>query len=181
MTKKKELPPGFLAQNKADPAANRAARRRLAENRCTPQQELFCYEYMKDMRVVPAFLRAGFSKKTAHVNAYKTFHKPWVQAKIAELFEERKQQAKVTAEKVISSIHQIADEAWADGDKQSALRGFEMLGKHLGLFITKTDHKVAISANDKVLDKQIENLIRLGQAAEPKEGDKDDTQKEPNT
>ncbi|HHZ70433.1 MAG TPA: terminase small subunit [Methylococcaceae bacterium] len=51
----------------------------------TRKQELFCIEYVKDHKVTEAAIRAGYSKRSAHVTGTRTLKRPIVKARIAQL------------------------------------------------------------------------------------------------
>ena len=51
----------------------------------TPKQEAFCNEFIKDLNITQAAMRAGYSPKHARNNAYTLTQDPAIVQRIAEL------------------------------------------------------------------------------------------------
>ena len=65
------------------------------------KQRLFVIEYLKDFNATQAAIRAGYSKKTAHVTGTQYLAKPNIQAGISAQVDELLKQAKIPLEKQI--------------------------------------------------------------------------------
>lgn len=125
----------------------------------TPKQERFCREYLIDLNGTQAAIRAGYSEKTAYSIASEVLKKPEIMMRINELQADRSQRTEITADYVLNGIKEIVERCQQkvpvldDDGKETgewkfeanpALKGFELLGKHLKLFTEKIethDHK----------------------------------------
>ena len=169
----------------------------------TARQHAFAAEYLADHNGTQAAIRAGFSPRTAKVQASQLLRHPGVAARVAELkaaatgpdaavtaaavkpdvsttakpvvsaaatgpdaaaaAAAAKPDASAAAEitragksaptaeitragkteraavDILSDIANLAHQAWREGDLKTALKGFELEGKHLGMFKDKSD------------------------------------------
>lgn len=99
----------------------------------TDKMRTLCNEYMIDLNKTQAVLRAGYNTKYPSKMADQLFAHPEVKKEIARLMEIRQQQNEVTARYVITKLVNIVEET-ETSNPQAALRGLELLGKHLGLY-----------------------------------------------
>ena len=131
----------------------------------SPKQSRFVDEYLKDLNATQAAIRAGYSKKTAHRIGAENMQKPAIVDAIQERMDRRAERTEITADYVLHGIAkniarceqgspvldrngepvmtetpdgQIAA-AWRY-DPTNALKGYELLGKHLKLFTDKHEH-----------------------------------------
>lgn len=104
----------------------------------SPRQRAFCEEYIVDFNGGAAVVRAGYSLKYADQQAYSLLHNEGVAFYVDHLM--RSKEAKITAvnpDYVIQKVTEIITKDGAkDGDK---LRGLELLARHLGMFIDRTE------------------------------------------
>lgn len=136
----------------------------------TKKQELFCEEYLKDHKVIQAYIRAGYSKATADNHAWTTFNKPQVQAHIKKLQAERRERNEVTINTIVSSFQRIAQECEDQGNYKDALRALENLGKYLGMYTEQRKTEVTITSKDEqYIDNEIKRLIALQSGEEDAE------------
>ena len=103
-------------------------------SKLTGKQESFCQHYIVDLNATQAAIRAGYSKKTASEIGFENLRKPQLQLRIAQLQKKRQEEVKISQEMVIKNI--VEDRASAiNVDQYSvAMKGNELLGKHLGMF-----------------------------------------------
>ena len=138
---------------------------RLAEGRLTPKQELFCEEFLKHMNIRAAYIAAGYSASTAHVNAYRLYNKPHIQARIKELFDKRRAENKATVDWVMAKLQCIAEDAYDTAEYQAATGALKLIGLELGMFSPKTqggdEAGVGIPKDDKALNEELGRLIKL--------------------
>ena len=110
---------------------------------------MFCEEYLIDLNATQAAIRAGYSKKTASVTACENLTKPNVQEYLQELQAARSERTEITADYVLNTIKETVEECRAENDRSNALRGCELLGRHLKLFTDKLD--VSLNPHEEFL------------------------------
>lgn len=97
----------------------------------------FVDEYMIDLNASAAVLRAGYKIRPNSANHYKVanelIHHPLVAREIEERMVERKERNAVTEDYVLHKLVAIVEDT-ERGNPQAALRGLELLGRHLGLY-----------------------------------------------
>jgi phage terminase small subunit len=71
------------------------------------RHELFCQEYLKDLNITQAGIRAGYSTKSAKQHCSKLFAKPEVQERIEYLFSARAKRVEVDADYVLKRLVEI--------------------------------------------------------------------------
>lgn len=106
-----------------------------------PKRERFCREYVIDGNGAQAAIRAGYSAKTAKVQASQLLTIINVQQRVAELRGQVNDKLELTQEKILRDIETISEEARAGGQFSAALKGKELLGRHTGMWPQKIEHK----------------------------------------
>ena len=103
------------------------------------KQQLFCHEYLKDLNASRAVVRAGYD--TANPNRMGTQLKnhPGIAFAIKGLQEERQDKMHLDANFVIQKILKSMERAENKENEAAVLRGAELLAKHLGMFVEKTE------------------------------------------
>ncbi len=97
----------------------------------TPKQQLFCQEYLIDLNAKQAYIRAGYSARSAEQLSSRLMSNDKVKAEIARLMSDRNDRVEVTADFVLQGILDIAK----DGEQENnRLKAFDMLGKHAGIY-----------------------------------------------
>lgn len=120
----------------------------------TPKQKRFASEYLIDLNATQAAIRAGYSQKTANEQGARLLANASVQAAISEAMEKRERRTQITQDYVLSGIKDLVERCIQaepvrdkEGDKTgeyrfdafAALKGYELLGKHLKLFTEKSE------------------------------------------
>ncbi len=119
----------------------------------TPKQEMFCREYIIDLNGTQAAIRAGYSEKTANEQSAQLLAKLSIKEYVQSLMDQRVQRVNIDADYVINGIKDLterciqAQPVVIDGqptgeykfEANAALKGYELLGKHLKLFTDKTE------------------------------------------
>lgn len=110
----------------------------------TPKQEAFVREYLIDLNASAAYKRAGYAAKgnAAEVNAARLLRHAQVAAAIQVEMDKRAERTQITADYVLEGIRDTVERCRAEGEAfnpKDALKGFELLGKHLKLFTDKTE------------------------------------------
>lgn len=125
----------------------------------TPRQSRFVDEYLIDLNATQAAIRAGYSEKTARSQGQRLLTNVDIGAAIQERMHQRAKRTKIDADYVLQGIakniarceqgspvvDRSGEPVMAEGpdgeiapmwryDAGNALRGYELLGKHLQLF-----------------------------------------------
>jgi phage terminase small subunit len=133
----------------------------------TPKQELFVQEYLVDLNATQAAIRAGYSEETARQIGSENLSKPDIQEAIAQAMDRRSKRTRRTQDYVLNGICGIVERT-QEKQPSIALRGYELLGKHLKMFTDKleVDDQAALrSLSDHDLRQRIESkLNQLGYA-----------------
>ncbi|TDX30768.1 phage terminase small subunit [Modicisalibacter xianhensis] len=131
----------------------------------TPKQARFVEEYLKDLNATQAAMRAGYSEKTAYRTAADNLKKPQIADAIQRAMNKRSERTQIDADFVLQGIarniarceqgspvlDKSGDPVLTEGpdgqiapmwryDPTNALKGYEMLGRHLKMFTDKTEH-----------------------------------------
>lgn len=131
----------------------------------TPKQQRFVEEYLIDLNATQAAIRAGYSEKTAKEIGSENLTKPNIAKAIEEAQAKLSERTGITQEYVLSNIQKVIERCMQqeavlarDGSplliegpegslvpvfefkENGALKGLELLGKHLGLFKDKIEH-----------------------------------------
>ena len=69
--------------------------------------ERFCQEYIVDLHVTNAAIRAGYAEKSAHVKGSRLLKKDKVRARIEELMKERSKRTLVDSDFVVRNLVEI--------------------------------------------------------------------------
>ncbi len=97
-----------------------------------PKQKRFCEEYIKDLNATQAYIRAGYSKRSAENLASRMMGNDGVGAYIAELQAKISDRNAITVDNIVKFIKEVSEEARDGGDATNALKGADLLMKHLG-------------------------------------------------
>lgn len=146
----------------------------------TPKQQRFVEEYLIDLNAKQSAIRAGYSAKTAEQMGYQLLQKTSVQKAIQEAQNKLSERTEITQDYVLSNIQKVVERCMQqevvrardgspllvegpEGDlaclfefkETGALKGLELLGRHLGLFVDKVQHT---GANGKDLMPPVFNI-----------------------
>lgn len=120
----------------------------------SPKLRQFVSEYIVDFNGTQAAIRAGYSPRTAYSIASENLTKPEVQLAIQETIEKRMERTEVTQDYVVDRLYKIVERCMQGTpvlDKEgkpvgrwtfqanSANRALELLGKHQGMFIDRSE------------------------------------------
>lgn len=110
-----------------------------------PKQQRFVAEYLTDLNATQAAIRAGYKADNADVTGPRLLGNVGVAAAIAA------GQAKVagvldlTAESVLRNLELARKLAMGDGQCGAAIRACELQGKHIGMFVDRTESSVTLN------------------------------------
>ena len=91
----------------------------------------FVEEYCISLNASDAVLKAGYNTRNQNRIGAELLQHPLVAKEIAERLESRKDRMNLTADYVLTKIQDIVEKADKGEKLNEALRGLELLGKHL--------------------------------------------------
>lgn len=103
------------------------------------RQKVFCEEYLKDLNATQAAIRAGYTAKNAKQVAFQLMENQAIRIAIDGLRAERSKGTDVTKDFVLRGIQKAIRLAEEAGNLNALLRGHELLARHLGMFIERTE------------------------------------------
>ena len=104
----------------------------------THKQEAFCNEYMVDFNATQAYIRAGYSARSADKLSTRMMGYDGVKAKIKELQSVTAEKYTVDREKVLRAVEEMAYNGESESNQKGAL---DMLMKHTGLYEIDNEQK----------------------------------------
>lgn len=109
-------------------------------SKLSEKQFRFVEEYLLDLNAAAAVLRAGYktNKTNAYVMGTQMLAHPLIAEAIQEKLKGRREKMELSAEYVITKLISIVEEQ-EQGNPTAALRGLELLGRHLGLYKDKQE------------------------------------------
>lgn len=115
------------------------------------KQKLFCDEYLIDLNVTQAAIRAGYSENYANKKAFLLLEKPEIKAYIDKKMKAREQRTEITQDKVLEEIAAIAFSNASDFfkviDRKIMINGYEVFDDEGN---PKTYKDVEITNTDKL-------------------------------
>ena len=120
----------------------------------TPKQGAFVREYLLDLNATQAAIRAGYSAHTANEQGSRLLANVKVSAAIEQAKIERAEKTKIDAEFVLAGIKRVTERCEQaepvldrEGNETgeytfqagAALKGYELLGRHLKMFTDKQE------------------------------------------
>lgn len=159
----------------------------------TPKQQRFVEEYLIDLNATQAAIRAGYSEKTARKIGSENLTKLDIQEAIQEARNKLSERTEITQDYVLTNIQKVIERCMQheavqardgspllvegpEGDlaclfefkENGALKGLELLGKHLGMFkekmeITGKDGQPFQTTTVHATQEQVDEAIRKAQ------------------
>lgn len=108
MASKKTAPPSKRFRRRRAPKAKAKPIEPVAVLALPPRQEMFVLEYLKDFNATNAAIRAGYSKKTAHVQGPRLLGNVAVAKFLAAAMDERKERVKIDTDRLEQEAERIA-------------------------------------------------------------------------
>jgi len=105
----------------------------------TPKQKNFAREYLKDFNASAAVNRSGYQTKYPNRVGSELLDNPAVKYYINQLTRERADKSDIKPEYVIKKVMRTIEKAERDGKHTAVLKGCELLARHLGMFIERTE------------------------------------------
>ena len=115
-----------------------------------PKQAQFVQEYLIDLNGTQAAIRAGYSPRTAGVKATQLLKEVNVQAVLTDAVADLVHRTQMTQDWVLDNLRQNMMGAMAEGDRHSANRALELIGRHLRMF--PADPQVVVDNRQQVVN-----------------------------
>lgn len=136
----------------------------VAEKKLTARQQRFCDEYLIDMNITQAAIRAGYSTKTAYAIGQENLKKPMVKNYIEKRMAEKEAELIADQTEVMKYLTSVLrgqsessvlarDDIGADRvikkppDEKERLKAAELLGKAHMMFTDKVQQEVDMDLN----------------------------------
>lgn len=103
------------------------------------RQKVFCEEYLKDLNATQAAIRTGYKESSAKQVGFQLMENQAVRIAIDGLRAERSKGTDVTKDFVLRGIQKTIRLAEENNNLNALLRGYELLAKHLGMFVDRTE------------------------------------------
>jgi phage terminase small subunit len=103
------------------------------------RQRDFCEEYLVDLNATQAVIRAGYKTKYPNRIAFQLMENPAIRIAIDGLRAARTKNSDVTKDFVLRGIQKAIRLAEEAGNLNALLRGHELLARHLGMFVERTE------------------------------------------
>ena len=138
----------------------------------TAKQQRFAEEYLIDLNATQAAIRAGYSERTARSQGQRLLTYVDIAAVIEKGRADLTERTGFAAERTVNAIGRIAYDT--EVHLGSRLKALELLGKHFGIFVTKSEvhHSCSISDGDPGLQATMD-LIREINAENDAESDEE--------
>ena len=111
----------------------------------TPRQERFVAEYVLRPVGTCAAIKAGYSRVGASTQQARLLRIPAVRSAIDIARARRDEYIELTTTEVVRSIREGIADAVAAGDHRAAMRGREMLAKHMGMLVDRQQLETKLS------------------------------------
>lgn len=108
----------------------------------TDKQTAFAREYLVDLNATQAAIRAGYSERTAYSVGQRLLKKVEIQRAVAAAQAKRARRVEIKAEDVLRGVIEVTTQARDSGDLKTALKGYELQGKHLGMWTERVKQEV---------------------------------------
>jgi phage terminase small subunit len=144
-------------------------------SKLTDKQTRFIEEYLVDLNATAAVLRAGYVTTNPNRIATDLLRHPLVKRELDKMRDERRERMEATVDYVVNKLINIIEKT-EEANPNAALRGLELVGKHLGMYKDRQEISgpdgAAIQYQQKVKEdaadfaSAISRLIERGRADE---------------
>jgi phage terminase small subunit len=111
----------------------------------------FCQNIAAGYSQTEAYIKAGYARKAANVNAARLIAKDNIRAEVDRLQTKASNKAEVTLESMIADMQSLYDMAVDKGDVNAAIKAKSEQSKLVGLYApTKTENKTEVTGDMQV-------------------------------
>ena len=126
------------------------------------KQRWFVLEYITHYNATKAARDAGYSQKYAGIYGYRLKNQELIKRAIAELEDDRINEIKITAAKVLSDLEHQRKLALRYGQIMAANKASELMGRSLALFVDRSQHD--LTPDQVELAQNFPQIIKQAQA-----------------
>jgi phage terminase small subunit len=108
MAVSKKKTPAKTGTPKAKQGVKTPVEKVVPKNVLTPKQEKFCIEYMVDLNMTQAAIRAGYSKRTANEQGSRLLANVKIQTRVKELQQDTREKIELSIETVLNELKNFA-------------------------------------------------------------------------
>jgi phage terminase small subunit len=105
----------------------------------TDKQRRFAEEYLVDLNATQAVIRAGYNTKWPNRIGFQLLENQAVRIAVDGLRAQRTKNSDVTKDFVLIGIQKAIKAAEDSNNHNAVLRGYELLARHLGMFVERTE------------------------------------------
>lgn len=129
----------------------------------TARQRAFVLEYLKDNNLTQAAIRAGYSEKSASHQGSVLYANPKVAKAIRKLEEKHAENCGITREFVLNGLVKNYEMATNPETLNGAVanKALELMGKHLGLWVERTEVSGPAGGPQKVVNYTAEDYSKM--------------------
>lgn len=109
----------------------------------TDRQKEFVRQYLVGLNATKAAIRAGYSERTANAQAGRLLANVGIREAIENAQAKRARRVEIKAEDVLRGVIEVTTQARDSGDLKTALKGYELQGKHLGMWTERVKQEVS--------------------------------------
>jgi phage terminase small subunit len=137
----------------------------------TDKQAAFVREYLVDLNATQAAIRAGYSERTAYSVGQRLLKNVEIQRAVAAAQAKRARRVEIKAEDVLRGVIEVTTQARDFGDLKTALKGYELQGKHLGMWTEKVKQEVSGPDGGPVASEIVVRFVEPGGEQSGEAGD----------
>lgn len=137
----------------------------------TDKQAAFVREYLVDLNATQAAIRAGYSERTAYSVGQRLLKNVEIQRAVAAAQAKRARRVEIKAEDVLRGVIEVTTQARDSGDLKTALKGYELQGKHLGMWTEKVKQEVSGPDGGPVASEIVVRFVEPGGEQSGEAGD----------
>lgn len=110
-----------------------------APKKLSAREAEFCRQWMVDLNIEQAMVRAGYAPNTARHKCHEMMRRPLVAAEIERLQKAAIARNERSIDQILDQMDDVYREAMGSGELSVALKSRELVGKHLGMFPSKME------------------------------------------
>lgn len=128
----------------------------------TPEQEIFCKEFVATGDRRKAIQAAGYTGRNASTAAARWLSREKVQNRIKQIRGKFEAKADLTRDIYLQMLQETYERAMGDGDYAGANRAAELMGKAMGYFV---DQKAVLNVSSRIPEDRVQQIAEVQRLA----------------